>query len=77
MPPKRPKRGAPWPTPRFEEDPDICAYAAAAIKDLTALKKHEDEHQIDMPHELATAVVKAFLHLARWVKESPTNEQIV
>ncbi|KAL3704499.1 hypothetical protein TMatcc_008170 [Talaromyces marneffei ATCC 18224] len=44
MPLKRPKRGAPWPTPRFAEDPNIRAYAAAAIKDLTALKKHEDEH---------------------------------
>ncbi|KAE8556334.1 hypothetical protein TMatcc_003680 [Talaromyces marneffei ATCC 18224] len=76
MPLKRLKRGAPRPTPRFAEDPDIRAYAAVAIKDLTALKKHEEEHQIDMPHKLATAVVEAFLHLARRVKQSPTNEQI-
>uniref|UniRef100_A0A093UQH0 Uncharacterized protein n=1 Tax=Talaromyces marneffei PM1 TaxID=1077442 RepID=A0A093UQH0_TALMA len=63
MPPKRLKRGAPWPTPRFAEDPDIRAYAAAAIKDLTALKKHEDEHQIDMLYKLAITVVEAFLYL--------------
>ncbi|EED20392.1 hypothetical protein TSTA_036180 [Talaromyces stipitatus ATCC 10500] len=65
MGPKRGKKGTPWPEPRFADDPDIRAYAAAAIKDLEALRKHQELLEIGMPREISTAVVDAFLHLAR------------
>ncbi|EED11982.1 hypothetical protein TSTA_000590 [Talaromyces stipitatus ATCC 10500] len=49
MGPKRGKKGTPWPEPRFADDPDIRAYVAAAIKDLEALKKHQETLEIGMP----------------------------
>ncbi|EED15984.1 hypothetical protein TSTA_011000 [Talaromyces stipitatus ATCC 10500] len=64
MGPKRGEKGTPWPEPRFADDPDIRAYAAAAIKDLEALKKHQETMEIGMPRELSTAV------------NTPTNEQL-
>ncbi|EED22646.1 hypothetical protein TSTA_061360 [Talaromyces stipitatus ATCC 10500] len=76
MGPKRGKKGTPWPEPRFADDPDIRAYVAAAIKDLEALKKHQEALEIGMPRELSTSVVDAFLYLARRVKNTPTNEQL-
>ncbi|EED18973.1 hypothetical protein TSTA_126810 [Talaromyces stipitatus ATCC 10500] len=76
MGPKRGKKGTPWPEPRFADDPDIRAYVAAAIKDLEALKKHQEALEIGMPRELSTTVVDTFLHLARRVKNTPTNEQL-
>ncbi|EED15759.1 hypothetical protein TSTA_051960 [Talaromyces stipitatus ATCC 10500] len=77
MGPKRGKKGTPWPEPWFADDPDIRAYVAAAIKDLEALKKHQEALEIGMPRELSTSVVDAFLYLARRVKNTPTNEQLV
>ncbi|EED22557.1 hypothetical protein TSTA_060500 [Talaromyces stipitatus ATCC 10500] len=59
MGPKRGKKGTPWPEPRFADDPDIRAYVAAAIKDLEALKKHQEALEIGMPRELSTSVVDA------------------
>ncbi|EED22488.1 hypothetical protein TSTA_059860 [Talaromyces stipitatus ATCC 10500] len=49
MGPKRGKKGTPWPEPWFADDPDIRAYVAAAIKDLEALKKHQEALKIGMP----------------------------
>ncbi|EED15758.1 hypothetical protein TSTA_051950 [Talaromyces stipitatus ATCC 10500] len=76
MGPKRGKKGTPWPESRFADDPDIRAYVAAAIKDLEALKKHQEALEIGMPRELSTSVVDAFLYLAQRVKNTPTNEQL-
>lgn len=76
MAPKSRKRGGAWPMPRFNDDPDIRAYAASAIKELEALKKRCEHEPNGMPIDIANDVVAAFLHLAHRVKDAPTNEQL-
>ena len=46
--------------PRFEDDPDIRAYAASAIKELEALKKRCENEQNGMPIDIANDVVASF-----------------
>lgn len=75
MAPKSRKKGGAWPA-RFEDDPDIRAYAASAIKELEALKNRCQAKTVGMPIEIANDVVASFLHLARRVKDMPTNEQL-
>jgi hypothetical protein len=60
--------------PRFEEDPNIRAYAASAIEELEALKKRCETEKNGMPIEIAADVMTAFLHLAYRVKDAPTTE---
>lgn len=62
--------------PRFGEDPEIRAYAAASIKELEVLKKRCESEATGMPIEIANEVVAGFLYLARRVKDAPTNEQL-
>ena len=63
--------------PRFDDDPDIRAYAASAIKELEALKKRCENEANSVPIDIVNDVVAAFLHLAQRVKDTPTNEQLV
>lgn len=60
--------------PRFNEDPNICAYTASAIKELEALKKHCKVEKNSILIKIISDVVAAFLHLAHQVKDAPINK---
>ncbi|RAO74373.1 uncharacterized protein BHQ10_010385 [Talaromyces amestolkiae] len=76
MAPKSRKKGGAWPMPHFEDDPNIRAYAASAIKELKALKKRCENKQNSMPIDITNNVVASFLHLARRMKDALTNKQL-
>ncbi|KAH8696362.1 hypothetical protein BGW36DRAFT_360207 [Talaromyces proteolyticus] len=73
---KKSKKGLPWPEPRFEEDPDIRAYATTIAKDLTAIKQHAEKVESGLPPGLTHQILDALIGFAQRVHKAPTIEAL-